>query len=242
MVDRFHNQVAVITGVSSGIGRAIALSLAQEGVSLVLVARNIDRLHQVADLARTGSPQVRMLSCDLNQDNDLLSLVSILKELPEVHILIHCAGTIRLGSIGNEPVESLDEMYRVNLRAPFVLTQALLPALRSCQGQIVFINSSAGAAKSGANNGLYAAMKHGLRVLADSLRDDVNPDGVRVISFFTGRTATPMQAYVHQVVGRPDRPELLIQPEDMVILLKQALTLPRTVEVTDLHFRPLIKS
>lgn len=242
-MNRFQDQVAVITGASSGIGRAIALGLAQEGASLALIARNAERLHEVADAARTGSPQVCCLPCDLGQDNDLRSLVSTLKnELPEVHLLVHSAGTFHLGAIRTQPVEYLDELYRINLRAPYVLTQALLPALQSCQGQVVFINSSAGAAKSRANNGPYSATKHALRALADSLRDEVNPDGIRVISLFPGRTATPMQAHIYQLEGRPYQPELLVQPEDVASLLLQALALPRTVEVTDLHFRPLIKS
>jgi NAD(P)-dependent dehydrogenase (short-subunit alcohol dehydrogenase family) len=144
--------------------------------------------------------------------------------------------------VKTEPVQDLDEIYRVNLRAPYILTQALLPALQACQGQIIFMNSSAGMAKPGPNNGLYTIMKHGLRVLADSFRDAVNQDGIRVISFFPGRMATPMQARLFHLEGRPYRPELLIQPQDVVALLEQAVSLPRTVEVTDLQFRPMFKS
>ena len=242
-MNRFQNQVAVITGASSGIGRSIALGLAEEGASLVLTARNEERLQEVAEIARSASSQVLCIPCDLNQDHNLRYLCKRLKnELSEVHLLIHSAGAIHCGPIESEPVENLDEMYQINLRAPYVLVQAMLPALQSCQGQIVFINSSAGTAKSRANNGSYAAMKHALRALTDSLRDEVNPHGIRVISLFPGRTATPMQAYVHQLEGRPYQPELLIQPDNVADILKQALTLPRTVEVTDLHFRPLTKS
>ena len=240
---RFENQVAVITGANSGIGRSIALGLAQEGASLVLIARDKDRLNKVAEIAGGFSPQVRTLASDFNRDTDLSSLASRLnKDLPEVHLLIHSAGTIYFGGIKSEPVDNLDELYRVLLRAPYLLTQALLPALRACQGQIVFINSSAGAAKPHASNGLYATIKHGLRALTDSLRDEVNQDGIRVVSLFPGRTATPMQAHVHDIESRPYKPELLIQPEDVFEILAQTLTIPRTVEITDIHFRPLVKS
>jgi NADP-dependent 3-hydroxy acid dehydrogenase YdfG len=93
-----------------------------------------------------------------------------------------------------------------------------------------------------AHIGQYAATKHALRAVADSLRAEVNPAGVRVLSVFLGRTATPMQATVHQMEGRAYRPELLIQPQDVATLVLNTLSLPRTAEVTDIHLRPMIKS
>jgi short-subunit dehydrogenase len=121
-----------------------------------------------------------------------------------------------------------------------MLTQALLPLLKARQGQIVFINSTVGL-RAGANVGQYAATKHGLKALADSLRDEVNADGVRVLSVFLGRTATPMQAAIHEMEGRVYHPEFLMQPEDVAAVVINALSLPRTAEMTDIHVRPMIK-
>jgi NADP-dependent 3-hydroxy acid dehydrogenase YdfG len=87
-------------------------------------------------------------------------------------------------------------------------------------------------------SGQYSATKHGLKALADCLRAEVNSYGIRVISVFVGRTATPMQAAVHASEGRAYRPEKLIQPEDVASLVVHTLTLPPTVEVTALHLRP----
>lgn len=239
----FQNQTAVITGASSGIGRAIALKLAQENANLVLVARNMDRLQEVARIAQTGAPQIDCIHCDFSQENALRTLANQLKQkLAEVHLLVHCAGSYHTGPLLSEPVQNLDELYQVHVRAPYVLTQALLPALQACHGQIVFVNSSAGAARSQAKNGPYAATKHALRVLSDSLRDEVNASGVRVINLFPGRTATPMQAHIFELEGRMYRPDVLIQPEDIAALLMNILTLPRTIEVTEVHFRPMMKS
>lgn len=113
--------------------------------------------------------------------------------------------------------------------------------MRSCKGQIVFINSSAGL-NARADVGQYAATKHALKAIADSLREEVNADGVRVLSMFLGRTATPMQDAVHKMEGKEYHPECLIQPEDVAAVVVNALSLPRTAEVTDIHIRPMNKS
>lgn len=79
---------------------------------------------------------------------------------------------------------------------------------------------------AGGGSGQYAAAKHGLRAVADSLRAEVNSDGVRVLSVLLGRTATPMQAALAAQEGRAHRPELLVQPEDVASVVGCALVLP----------------
>jgi NADP-dependent 3-hydroxy acid dehydrogenase YdfG len=87
----------------------------------------------------------------------------------------------------------------------------------------------------------YSATKHALKAIADSLREEVNAEGVRVVSVYPGRTATPMQAEVHELEGKPYKPERLMQPADVAEVVLTALTLPRTTEVTDLMVRPMAK-
>ena len=93
-----------------------------------------------------------------------------------------------------------------------------------------------------ANVGQYAATKHALKAVADSLRDEVNSDGVRVLSIFAGRTATPMQETIYRLENKAYDAQLLLQPEDIASVVIHALTLPRTAEATDIHIRPLVKS
>jgi len=235
-------QVALITGASSGIGKAIALALAQQGAYLCLVGRQPETLDAVAHTARATSSQVLCYQADLALESDIQHLAAnVEKDCEGVDLLIHSAGVIDLGGIDSASVADLDRQYRVNLRAPYVLTQALLPTLRSRKGQIVYINSSVGL-NARAGVGQYAATKHALRGFADSLREEVNREGVRVLSVFLGRTATPMQAAVHKMEGARYRPENLLQPEDVASVVVNALRLPRTAEVTDVYVRPLLKS
>lgn len=229
-----RDQVALITGASGGIGSAIALALAKEGVRLFLVGRNLERLRQV--------PAAEVFQADLDDDTQLLATAARVREVfGGVDILVHSIGLFRGGPIETSPVADLDAQYRVNLRVPYLLTQELLPSLIERKGQVVFVNSGAGANPARGSWGAYSATKHGLRALADSLRDEVNGKGVRVLSVFPGRTATAMQEEVHRFEGRPYDPTRFLQPEDVAAPIVQALRLPRTAELTDLHIRPMQK-
>lgn len=233
-------QVAVVTGASSGIGAAIARALAAQGAQLCLVGRHSDTLQSLAD-SLAGNTRPRCYRADLCEDGDVAALAAgLLHNHAGVDVLVHAAGTFEAGTLAPPQPAQLDTQYRTNVRAPLLLTQALQGSLRARQGQIVFVNSSAGLVAR-AQNGGYAATKHALKALADSLREELNPDGVRVLSVYPGRTATPMQARVHAAEGRAYRPELLMQPQDVASVVVHALTLPRTAEVTDIMMRPLLK-
>jgi NAD(P)-dependent dehydrogenase (short-subunit alcohol dehydrogenase family) len=240
---RLEGQVALITGATSGVGRAIALALAREGVHLVLVGRRADALSALSkETAERGASVVRAHQADLTDDGQVRDLTRQLEsEFDRLDLLIHGAGIIEVGPVATSPVEQFDRQYRTNVRAPYLLTQLLLSRLRQQRGQIVFLNSTAGL-KVPAESSQYAATKHALKAFADSLRDEVNPDGVRVLSLFLGRTATPMQEALHKVAGKPYRPEQLIQPEHIGEMLLDLLRLPTSAEVMDVVVRPMVKS
>jgi NADP-dependent 3-hydroxy acid dehydrogenase YdfG len=234
-----HSVTAVVTGAGSGIGRAVALALAREGARVCLLGRTLEKLHEV--IACAGDTRARLTAhrVDFGDVDQIRTFASDLdKELKRVDLLVHSAGEIFIGSVEKAAVEKFDRLYRVNVRAPYLLTQVLLPSLKSCRGQIVFINSSAGltARKELAQ---YAATKHALKALADSLRQELNPDGVRVISIYPGKTATPMQEALKRMAGEAYHPELFLQPEDVAAAVVSAVTIARTAEVTDLSIRPM---
>jgi NADP-dependent 3-hydroxy acid dehydrogenase YdfG len=232
-------RTCVVTGASSGIGEALAVALARMGGRVWAIGRNRERLEALAE--EQGNGEVVPIVADLERDEDLAAAGDeILSRSDRVDVLVHSAGAITLGRFDAVSPADFDRQYRVNLRAPVVLTQALLPALKRSEGQIVFINSSAGL-RASADNVLYAATKHGLKAIADGLREEVNPDRVRVISVYTGRTATPMQASVHEHEGRQYFPELLLRPDDVVEVVLAALAVPPSGEVTDVNVRPIAK-
>ena len=233
--------VALVTGASGGTGRAVARALAERGMGLCLTGRDAGRLQDSAREILSPAARIVVRQADLSTDGGIRGLVEdVSTDFGRIDVLVHAAGTLCLGNVEAAGWEDLDEQYRVNLRAPFLLTKALLPMLKESGGQVVFVNSTAGLA-AGADNGLYAATKSALRSLAGSIRDHVNRFGIRVMSVYPGRMATPMQEAVHRFEGHAYEPETLLQPSDVADAIVAALDLPRSAEVTDIMLRPMKK-
>ncbi len=236
----FDGQVAVVTGAARGVGRAIASHLCALGARVLFVARSADELRAAA--AETGGRGFAF-ACDITADGAGRSIVEqALGQFGRLDILIHSAGVIAQQRVEEADLSALDDMYRVNVRAAYALTKAALPQLKRTQGQVLFVNSTATRAANIAGRGGFAGLQLAVKALADSLRDEVNEDGVRVISLIFGNTATPRQERMHASTGKTYRPERLIQPEDVAQMGCSALALPRTAEVTEIYIRPMMKS
>jgi NADP-dependent 3-hydroxy acid dehydrogenase YdfG len=235
--DSLAGSTCLVTGASGGIGGAIAVSLEAHGATVWAVGRRREALEAMAALG-TGAGRFELCEADLVVDERVARLAQeVTARGHGLDVLVHAAGAILMGDLEAASVDDLDRQYAINVRASYLLTSTLLPALRASRGQVVFINSSAGLTAR-ARTGLYAASKHALKAIADSLRDEVNADGLRVVSVFPGRTATRLQAEVHSEEGKPYRPEDLAQPADVASVVLNALTMPRTAEVTDVMVRP----
>lgn len=237
-----EGQSALVTGASGGIGGAVALALAERGVRLLLSGRSEERLEVVAEQARHAAgpfgASVEVVPADLADGDALRGLADRARRgLTGPDLLIHALGSFHSGTIADTPATELDRQLRINLRAPYELTRLLLPGLRARQGQVVFVSSSAALDPRGPI-ATYAASKAALTALAKVLRDEVNPDGVRVLTVFPGRTASAMQSEVHRLEGKAYNPKTLLQPSEVALSIVHALELARTAEVTDIHIRP----
>ena len=239
---RFRGQVALVTGAGSGIGRAVATALAAEGAAVHLVGRTRGKLEATAQELAPGAPTPALWPKDLSVDANVEDLARALRDGGgRIDLLVLAAGELVQGTVAEMPVEVFDRLWASNVRSVYLLVQKLLPLITARQGQIVFINSSAGlGARPG--GGQYGATKHALKALADALRAEVNAQGVRVLSVYPGRTATPRMERLYGDTGQSYRPELLLQASDVAATIAGALALPRTAEVTDLSVRPLAKS
>jgi len=229
---------ALVAGASRGIGAAIAHRLIEAGAIVVGLARSAEGLG--AARARMPSPDGFLpCACDLSTDAGLRSL-SASGHLQALDVLVLSASIMHTGTTTEADIDEFDEQYASNLRGPFALVQAALPGLIARQGQIVMIASSA-ATRGRAGMGQYAALQAALRSLSESIRDEVNPQGVRVLAVLPGRTAGARQEALHRRAGVPYREDVLMQPDDVARMVVAALRLPRSAEVTEIHLRPMKK-
>ena len=224
----------IVVGASGDIGRAIAVTLLEAGSEVLVLGRRLD------SLARIQSPLSRhkpiCLSVDLTDAAAVERLATDLAAARRLDGLILSSGTYDR----SKRPEGLRQQLEANLIGPYALLRAVLPLLVESKGHVVFINSSQ-ALRASADVEQYAATKHALKAIADSLRDEVNESGVRVTSLYLGRTAGERQREIFAMEGRRYCPERLVQPADVGRMVHQVMQLSRTVEVTDVMMRPMLK-
>lgn len=223
----------LLTGAGSGIGAATARRLTDRGDDLVLLARDEGRAE---DLVATFEGS-RALVADLSDPAGLASALAGQQIPTALDSVLHVAGVVDLGTVDELTPQRWRTTIDVNLLAPAELTRICLPALRAARGQVVFVNSGSGF-HAGPRWGSYAASKHALRALGESLRAEEAANGVRVASIYPGRVATAMQRSVHQQEGRDYDPADWIDPESVATTVLAALDLPRDSQITDLSIRP----
>lgn len=177
---------ALVTGASSGIGRAVAIALAVAGAQVVGLGRDMPALRS---LAETNGITVRQV--DLESEDELRHFVEeSLPDLPTVDILVNCAGSGRYGPLAEHGAEDIDRLLDVNVRAPIALTKAVLPGLRQRgRGRVVNVASIAG--RLGVpNETVYSATKGALAVFSRALDAELDGTGVGVTVVLPGVVQT----------------------------------------------------
>lgn len=223
----------LVTGAGSGIGAAVAERLAERGDDLWLLVRDAGRAAQL----RERFPDARTLVGDLSDPARLSWAFSHQSVPPQLDSLIHVAGVVELGAVGETPVTTWQHQLNINAVSPAELTRLMLPALRTARGRVVFVNSGAGLRVS-PEWGSYAASKFAVRAIADALREEERAHGVRVTTVYPGRTATPMQEKVHQQEGAHYDASQWIEPASIATAILAAIDLPHDADLTELTIRP----
>lgn len=227
---------AIITGATSAIGAAAAHAFAASGARVFLIGRSQSRLTALARTLPRGRLAGTALA-DLSSLADLKHLLGrITQSLARVDVLLHCASEHDWTQAGRPDAARFDLLFAVNVRAPYLITQGLLPQLKRARGQVIFVNSSV-VKGVGAGVAAYKATRHALQGLTDSLRQDLNRRGVRVSSVFPGRTATPRMRRIYAHEQKRYEPRLLMSPRDVAEVLLVLTLTSRRVEITDVHLR-----
>jgi NADP-dependent 3-hydroxy acid dehydrogenase YdfG len=217
---------AMITGAAGGLGSALAAELAPTH-TLFLAGRPSDRLDELASKFGATTWPIDLA--------DLEAIPAVVEPIVELDVLIHNAGVAYPGRVAESTVDEWQATMQVNVVGAVALTLALLPALRSAGGHVVFINSGSGI---NASPGLasYSASKFALRGFADSLRND-EPQ-LRVTSVHPGRIATVMQEGLVAYEGGDYDPSRFLQPETVAQVVVDAVNAPRDAHIHEVIVRP----
>lgn len=194
MPGRFQGQNAVITGGSDGLGLAIATAFAAEGANLWLIARNAGKLAAAAEFLKASGVTVRTTSADLTQPAAAGQVGDeITRSWDRLDVLVNNAGMARFTSYSDVTAEEIESQVQLNLLAPYLLTQRLLPLLVKAQGNVINISStSAHRLIPGRPASVYAMTKGGINSLTKALALELGPQGVRVNAIAPGTVKTPL--------------------------------------------------
>jgi len=217
---------ALITGASRGIGAAVAATLADTH-DLLLGGRDEQALAEVA----AGLPSAQPWPVELT---DPAAVEAAAGSIERLDVLVHSAGIVRLGALGDLTAADWRDSYEVNVIAVVELTRLLLPALRAAAGHVVLINSGSGL-NANPRWGAYAASKFALRAYSDVLRAE--EPTLRVTSIHPGRTATEMQRSVRTFEQGDFEPEKYMDPASLAKVVHTAITVPPDAHVHQVVIR-----
>lgn len=191
-----QGRAALVTGASSGLGRATAVALARRGADVTLVARSEKDLEGARQEVIEAGGRALVLPADLaNEEETAAAVARTIGEFGRLDVLVNAAGTDVPGAVEDLGVEGWDRTLSVNLRAPFLLAKATFPHMRQAGGGTIVNVSSVAGKKGWANASAYCASKFGLTGLTEALADEGKAHGIRATVLYPGAMATNWGAF-----------------------------------------------
>ena len=232
-----EDRVAVVTGGSTGIGRATARELAREGARVAICARTEPDLEEAAREIRSEGGEVVAVTADVSSREDVERLASRAREeLGPVDVLVNNAGIGVFGSLEELRAEDFDRCFDVNVRGVFLCCRAFAPSMAE-RGDGVVVNVASLAGKNFFPGGsVYAGSKHAVMGLSKSLMVELRDRGVRVLTVCPGSVDTPFFDKADR--EQPDR-EKIVAPEDVAELIVESVRLSDRGTVSEVEIRPV---
>lgn len=234
MTEHLRGKVAIVTGASRGIGRAISVALASEAATIVLAARSVPHLQKTArDVAQVGGT-AEIVVTELTEEESIKNLVGVTAEkFGRLDILVNNAGVTHSARLEETSTEDWERCLRVNARAPFILCREALPLLRKSQSAYIVNIASVVGVKGYPVQSAYTSSKHALRGMTMSLAEELTGSNVRVHLLCPGGVDTDLVGNV-----RPDiKKEDLIGPGEIAELVLYLVTHKGNAVIDELHIR-----
>ena len=230
-MENLHGKIALVTGAGKGIGRAIAVALAQEGAHVGLVARTENDLQEVAAELQKLGVKTAIATADVADRAAVEAAVAqVQQQLGPLDILINNAGTAKFGKFLEQEPADWEHMIRVNLLGVYYATRAALPTMIERQtGDIINISSTSGL-RGSSGSSAYSASKFGVLGLSESLMQEVRKHNIRVSALTPSTVATPLAQELKLTDGNPEK---VMQPEDIAEFIISQLKLNRRIFVKE---------
>jgi NADP-dependent 3-hydroxy acid dehydrogenase YdfG len=240
MNDELNDRVVLVTGASSGIGRATALALSRAGAKVAVGARRRERLDSLVDEAPGEMIALELDVTDPDSVNRAIG--AVMKRFGRVDALVNNAGLMQAGMILGADTREWVRMVETNLLGSMYAVHAALPHLIDARGAIVQVSSTSGRIAS-LGSGVYAATKFGVSAFSESLRQEVAGRGVRVILIEPGFVATELTTHITDPVMRAAAEDIAqsmrtLDPEDIAEAVVYSLSQPEHVAVNEMLIRP----
>ena len=234
MSKQLASKVAIVTGASRGIGRAISIELAKEGTTVVLAARSIEKLRQTADKITEAGGKAEIVITELTEEESLKNLVKITEDkFNQLDILINNAGVTHSAKLEDTETEDWQRCMNINARGPFILCREALPLLKKSEKAFIINIASVVGVKGYPLQSAYTSSKHALRGMTLSLAEELKGSNVRAHLICPGGVDTDMVSSV-----RPDIPKNdLIKPEEIGELVLYLVTHKGNAVIDELHIR-----
>lgn len=234
MAKKLASQVAMVTGASRGIGRAISVALAQEDATVVLSARSVKKLQETAEQVTEAGGKAEIVVTELTEEESIKNLVKVTGDkFGRLDILVNNAGVTHSAKLEETATKDWERCMWVNARAPFILCREALPLLKKSQaGYIINIASVVGV-KGYPLQSAYTSSKHALRGMTISLAEEMRGSNIRVHLLCPGGVDTDLVQRV-----RPDiKKDALMQPEEIAELVLYLVTHKGNAVIDELHIR-----
>jgi 3-oxoacyl-[acyl-carrier protein] reductase len=234
MSKQLASKVAIVTGASRGIGRAISIALAKEAAIIVLAARSMEKLQQTAEKIKEAGGKAEIVVTELTEEKSIKNLVKITNEkFKRLDILINNAGVTHSAKLENTATEDWQRCMNINARAPFILCREALPLLKKSEQAYIINIASVVGVKGYPLQSAYTSSKHALRGMTLSLAEELRGSNIRIHLLCPGGIDTDMVDSV-----RPDIPKNeLIKPEEIAELVLYLITHKGNAVIDELHIR-----
>ena len=234
MAEKLAGKVAVVTGASRGIGRAISVALAQENATIVLAARSTQQLQITAEQVTKAGGEARIVHVELTEEQSIRNLVKVTGEkLGRLYILVNNAGVTHSAPLEQTSTEDWQRCISINATAPFILCREALSLLKKSQAAHIINIASVVGVKGYPLQSAYTASKHALRGMTISLAEELRGSNIRVHVLCPGGVDTDMVDRVRPDIDKGE----LIKPEEIAELVLYLVTHKGNAVVDELRIR-----